>query len=254
MLRSNSLIDKSFPKWVPVDAQNRLNDLYKNEVDRPLLEKLSGKDYVNMRDVWTKLPQKGREGLLIDLVLNAYRRATNFELPKPKNKKDWEAWAERVCNGNEPPLFDATFIDVSTYAEMLRDNMLKLQSHAEVHWPELWQGDPETTFDKVISDLKNIKSFYEKLETRHQTLVSRLDKEGFPKPPTKRGYAKAQQVDFSHILSWGLEKLYGKPLDEVSATIEAVVFGTDTDGEFSGTTTRGRRRPVKKEHSAKKRR
>jgi hypothetical protein len=168
-------------------------------------------------DVWEKFPKQhlGKEGLIIDLVLEAYDLfglAMRYP-PSGASKEAWERFSELA---REHPPVSSPEAAGNITAELFRI-LLDWRSVAIAHWKHLWGGDQTINFDQCADVVAQLGFFFYRLEAERQAVIKSL-------PPIKRYNKRSPHVFFTKVLSPRLESICGRPLDAVVDTLASVAF------------------------------
>jgi hypothetical protein len=202
--------------------------------DLALLKRLATNDA--MRTVWRKLDAVDSDKI-VDLILRAEDEARNIRTPLPKQTKDLAAYLQKTR------FIPPSFVAVAVFVEKAVQNMRELEVYARAWLPDLWPGEPDMTFDRLLLELDATAKFYRRLHAENRIAADEADP--LPPLPRKRGSKTAKQTYFSRILSNYFQRIGGSPLDDVVGEITAVVFD-DASGGPSAETVRGRRRPARR--------
>ena len=173
----------------------------------------------------------GREDWLIDQVLLAFQIASGLHPPLPRARTQF---LEHITGH---PLVLPSAEGNAIYAETLRDRMRDLQPDSREFWREMWPGDPEISFDRLIALIDQTATFYWKLSKARQEAVAALS---LPPPPRKRGAKRARETYFSRIMTDYFIRTCGGELDPAVVTLTDIAF--DRKGEISLDMARSRRR------------
>ena len=221
------------PNWVPEADRHRISKLWKESwVDatgHAVLRRLATYDAMKT-EVWEKLPPepKGLEINIIEWALHAFTIFRWFSRPIPKTKAKQIEWAKHLKK--YPPASPKT---ASSWALMLRTELLALKAATDFCWLRFWEGDESVTPDHVLAMLDQLSSFYLRMDKEHRALSASL-------PEVKRWNTKAAQKFFTEFLSQRMKDTYGQPLDSIVAALAEVAFN-DRKG-VPAERVRGRRR------------
>jgi hypothetical protein len=229
-----------FPRWVPQSVKGKIADLQSSDLSaesREALERLATRD--EMRGVWTKLPPESDPGDTILWFITAFVLAQGLEPPRPK---DGMTLMEHIHLHWKPDC-----LGLAVLARHLLDQINKLGFPTFIR--ERWaEACPSESFERSLLRIEELASFFERLDREGREIQAIL---AAPAPPRKRGGESARQVYFSSILSNWFTRRYGRPFDDIVATVESVVFNLPRDEVVTGETIRGRRRRAP-EHSRSK--
>jgi hypothetical protein len=204
--------------------------------DLALLERLATHDA--MRTVWPKLTSVDASEV-VNVILRAEEVASGIRPPLPRTTKARAAYLQELGDTQlfpSPP--GGVAVHVEQAARIIRDHEVT----ARLLWSDLWSGERDITFDRLLSILNEAMEFYRRLDAAYQIAAAEADP--LPPPPRKRGSKTARQTYFCLILSAYFERIGGSPLDDVVGTITSVVFDDATGGP-DAETVRGRRRTVR---------
>jgi hypothetical protein len=231
------------PSWVPLSAKQAIADQLACPDLAPkmrhVLWRLAGRNEMRTL-VWAKLPPEPIEPSdIIWLTLLAFERAIALEPPRPRRgqqlvehiRKHWKA-------------------DYLGIAVLARHLHRQLDEGTPVIARQKWREHSGEEFERTMAMVEELASFFDRLDSELREFEAAL---GFPKPPRKlRGESAetASQRWFSSILSNCFGRIYGRPLDEIVATLETVAFKLPP-GEVTAETIHGRRRR-QPEHSRRK--
>lgn len=181
-----------------------------------------------MRDVWSKLPIEPDIGGILQKVLYAYSIVTTkLEPPFPKEIEAITLHIDRY--------WKADYLGIAVIARKLRQDLDKVGTVIR----RQWHDQSGENFENTLSRFEELASFFEQRDTEIRGFHMEL---AIPDPPRKRAGETAPEVWFSIILSEWFTRLYGRPHDEIVATILNVVFNLRPADVVSGETIRGRRR------------
>jgi hypothetical protein len=238
--------DLVFERWVPNAARSVIVELKAlrslTPADHAIVDRLA--HHPSMRtDVWARLPPEpaGVEGTIIELTLMAARMALMQRPPFPaRGKKAREAY---LLKKYPQPL---TPDNAEGFARWLIQSLNEISGEMRDLWEQVWPGDRSLTFESIIGIVGDIRMACERLAAMRAAQVATLS------IPTirKRRSPAAPRIFFSRFISGELQKLYGRPLDEVVASLELVVF--DQADAVGSSTIRGRRRSLRGHITAKK--
>jgi hypothetical protein len=187
-----------------------------------------------MEYLWnTQVPPRlrGRESEIIAQAIIAYCRAISLQPPLKNWMRDYTEFRQ-----NHPdPITDLAdlaackerFVAPLTYAmlagraRMLLEGMNEIPSLTRAGWGEVWQGDPAMTFDGLISTVEAIAVSCDRLDKEAGDMLVALQ---LPKQPRKRGGKTAPRVYFDRIMKGYFRRECGKPIAEVVALLEQVLF------------------------------
>jgi hypothetical protein len=198
--------------------------------DLALLKRLATFDA--MRDVWPKLAAADTEKI-VSVILRAEEEAGRTLSPLLKWKKDLAVYLQKAR------VIPPSFVGVAVLVEKAMQDMRELEVNARAWLPHLWPGEPDMTFDRLLSQLNATAEFCRRLHAEEKTAIAEADP--LPAPPRKRRSRSAKQIYFGLILSRYFERIGGAPLDDIVSTITGVVFDDESGGP-GAETVRGRRR------------
>jgi hypothetical protein len=232
----------TIPRWVPPAAADNIRwraTLPGSAArDIALLERLATSDV--MRTVWPKLTSLDA-GEIVNVILRAGEAARDLRPPFPKRTKDRAAYLQ------ETRLFPPRPGGVAVLVEKAVQDMREFEPEARLLWSQLWAGQRDITYDKLLPILSAVAEFYQSLEVKYHEAGAAAPP--LPAPPRKRGSKTARQTYFGRILSDYFKRTGGYPLDDVVGAVTGVVFD-DASGGPSAETQRGRRRtdakPIKR--------
>jgi hypothetical protein len=220
--------------WVPQAAADNIAWRAKlpgiKARDLALLERLATADA--MRTVWPKLAAVDA-GKVVDVILRAAAEAHELRPPLPKRMKAW------IANAPKTRLFPPSPVGVAVLVEQVVRYMRELEVNARGWWPYLWRGEPDMTFDRLLSQLNAAGEFYRRLDAEGR--IAEAEADPLPPPSRKRKTKTAKQTYFTVILSDHFQRVGGSPMDDAVADITSVVFD-DGSGGPDAVTVRGRRR------------
>jgi hypothetical protein len=225
-----------FEPWVPAAARYMIDRMRTAAPEyQDLLTRLS--EYPAMRSVWAQLPgsAQGKEDEVIYWTAYYAMAASNFVPPPLGGKK---ALVQTQISTSRA-LSDLS--SVSGIADLLLLAMADTESDARY----LNQAS-DKTFDDMYEQVSVIRDKYRGMSEIKAEFIRYANVH----MPRKRGSKQARQLIFTVSLSSMFQKLFGRPLDEITATLSGVVF--DLDDAPGGSTVRGRRRRAHRHIADKK--
>ena len=229
----------AIPSWVPPAAADVIawhaalpGVTVKNLA---LLERLA--TAAAMRDVWRKTNAIDADEI-VSIILRAEAAASDLRPPLPRTTENMAVHLKEL---GETPLFPTTPGHVAFALGAAAKDMRDHEVNARLLWANLWTGEPDVTFDKLLSILRDAAVFYGQLEAAYQIAAAEADP--LPAQPRKRGSKTAKETYFVLILSDFFERVGGSPQDDVVATIASVVFDDASAGPDAWTVRGKRRRP-----------
>jgi hypothetical protein len=239
----------AIPKWVPLPVRAALIEIIENadlpSTVRKAIRRVSSS--TAMRGVWEVLPgepEKGPELLVREIAIAVGmfdERYPRSRLPPPPPKRDrnsWDAWAAKVAehlrqNPSKPTLQDAFF-----HAQALAEAM-QLTTDDDIAsgvWAMVGGKGPDVGFSEAKAVVERVGTFYAEMHR----VVSELYK-GLPTVKSL-GHRRAKEQFFTQAMSAAMQKTYGRPYDEIVATLAQVVF--NRSGAVDADTVKKRRRAV----------
>ena len=161
----NPMSEFVIPSWVPRAAANVIE--WHSTLpgvtarDIALLERLATADA--MRAVWPKLTSVDA-GEIVRIVLIAEAAARDIRRPLPKTSNAMAAYLKDL---GETPLFPSRPGGVASFCEQAAKNMRDHEVNARLLWPDLWPGQPDMTFDRLLLQLNAAAQFYRSLEAAY---------------------------------------------------------------------------------------
>jgi hypothetical protein len=225
------------PEWLPQAAAD--NIAWRAMLpgmkarDLALLKRLATADA--MRTVWPKLAAVDTDKV-VDVILRAKEEASSIRSPLPKRKEDLAAYLQKTR------FIPPSFVAVAVFIEKAVQNMRELEVHARAWLPDLWPGEPDMTFDRLLLQLAATAKFYRRLHA--ENMIAAAEAHPLPAQPRKREAKTAKETYFGLILSDHFQRIGGSPQDAVVAEITAVVFD-DPSGGPGAEKVRGRRRSAR---------
>jgi hypothetical protein len=199
---------------------------------RAAIERLAGNE--EMEDLWnTQVPPQlcGRETEIITQAIDAFRESISLRPPI----KNWMRDYVEFRRANPDPITDP--VDLAAYKErfvtpldcamlagrarFLLEGMNEIPSPIRAVWSEIRPADPAMTFDRVISTIEAIAVCCDHL---HEAAGARRAALQLPDPPRKRGAKTAPQVYFDRIMKRYFRNECGKPIVEIVAILDQVLF------------------------------
>src|SRR5262249_55237923 len=115
---------------------------------------------------------------------------------------------------------EPSFVGLSMEARLLRENLMKKSDLMVSGW-HLWPGNPEMTFEYLLSVIEDIAVFAERMEIGAREFHRKLD---LPKPPRKLQSATTSRVYFDRAMKRFFLQISGQPHVEIVAALEQVMF------------------------------
>src|SRR5262249_1379931 len=148
----------TIPSWVPPAAADNIAWRAKlpgiKARDLVLLERLATHDA--MRTVWPKLAAVDA-GKVVDVILRAEEAARDIRRPLHKTSKAMAAYLKEL---GEKTRFPSRPGGVAILFEQAAKNMRDHEVSARLLWPDLWPGEPDMTFDRLLLQLNAAAQFY----------------------------------------------------------------------------------------------
>jgi hypothetical protein len=171
---------------------------------RDAAERLAADDA--MIGFWRKVPS-GKEAAIAQAAVLSFERA--IRLPKTSPQA-------RVAEVTP----DFSFFGMAYDARSLREALTQNERLMRARW-DLWPGNQDITFDRLLAMVADAALFAERLEIEAREIDKRLD---LPKPPRKLASKTASRVYFAQAMKHFLRRLCGQPHAEIVATLEQVMF------------------------------
>jgi hypothetical protein len=202
-----------------------------------------------MESFWKELPAKlrGRETELITWAIMAHGRAMDLRPPHAQQMKLLKGFLQKHLRMDDPVLqteYNERFVSPLTYgsiaitADSLLDELRQIPSWTRARWQEVWRGDPEITFDKLISIVEVTADCFERLDDEARQIDAQMK---WPNPPRKRGGRTVAQVHFAEIMQDYFRREFSQPMTPTVAVLSQVMFDLPDGVDESTIRKRSRR-------------